>query len=366
MSEVLVKKGAIHVYRIFDIAEEINMSKVEQLLRDSRGPDRFMVPRYIDRAIIVKSLPVSFHIGEVTLSLKTGSYKADVLVKVRDYGVLSIIYQIQIAADTEWSELIRIAASLEEGTEIDQLAAQQAKEVKEALLPALKQPNDWKVFEDYIIYFLQELSEPNVDELLKRADIPSLLLAEDDTVISAKTRDLILENIHRYSESDCAIVEWNSAFVLEPKGSHEIPDILEFALTHLLEMRYYDELLDNRLGILYDEIEHSKGRPLRGSFAQTYQDASSRYIEFCEFIERVENSLKVVGDFYLATVYRSANRRFRLSDWQQNITRKMNILAQVSSLLQGEVNMRRSHLLEITVVLMIAFEIISAVLHWFH
>lgn len=58
MSEILVQKGAIRVYRIFDIAEEINISQVEALLRDSRGPDKFRVPKYIDRAMIVKSPPL--------------------------------------------------------------------------------------------------------------------------------------------------------------------------------------------------------------------------------------------------------------------------------------------------------------------
>ncbi|MGZ3682673.1 MAG: hypothetical protein ACXVCI_02415 [Bdellovibrionota bacterium] len=94
--------------------------------------------------------------------------------------------------------------------------------------------------------------------------------------------------------------------------------------------------------------------------------ASTRYIEFSEFTERVENSLKVVGDFYLATVYRAATRRFRLNDWQQDITRKMNLLAQVSSLLQGEVNIRRSHWLEITVIVLILFEVVSALLKVWH
>jgi hypothetical protein len=112
--------------------------------------------------------------------------------------------------------------------------------------------------------------------------------------------------------------------------------------------------------MLYDNIEVQKGKKLKGPYSQLYQETSQRYIEFTEFLERVENSLKVVGDFYLATVYRAACRRFRLADWQSSITRKMNILAQVSSLLQGELNIRRSHWLEIIIILLIGFEIVSA------
>jgi hypothetical protein len=362
---VKIKKGTILIYRIFDIAEEINVSVAAASLKDIRGRESFNVPKFIDRGIVVKSPPVGFGLGKVNIQLKGGiNLEAEVLGKVRDYGVLSLIYQIPICDGTDWQALVELAADLEEGSEIDLIALSQAKEVSERIQSALMKPAPLGIFEDYIIYFFEEFADGvSGKNLIEKADIPALLLAEDDTEISDITRKLILENQYKYGANDLTFVEWNSALVVEPGGGREVPDILEFAVTHLLEMRYYDELLDQRLNRLYQDIENSKGRLLKGKFAQLYQEASSRYIEFSEFIERVENSLKVVGDFYLATVYRAATKRFRLSDWQQNITRKMNLLAQVSSLLQGEVNMRRSHWLEITIILLIAFEIVSAILN---
>lgn len=363
---IKVKKGSVLVYRMFDIAEEVDMQKAEALLRDSRGQARFKVPKYIDRALIMKAAPVTFGYGEVDLQLKRSKKRATVSGKIRDYGVLSLVYQIPIEPGTDWDELIRLAADLEEGSEVDQIASVQSKAICDSIRPALKQHSEWNVFEDYILYFLEEIDGASTgEELLKRADIPSLLLAEDDIEISAKTREAIMGNTYQYSDKDLTLIEWNAALVLEPGGGREVPDIIEFAVSHLMEMRYYDDLLDKRLALLYDDIEKNKGSFLRSHFAQIYQDASSRYIEFSEFTERVENSLKVVGDFYLATVYRAATKRFRLADWQQNIMRKMNILAQVSSLLQGEVNARRSLWLEVTIILLIAFELISALAnHW--
>lgn len=358
---VKIKSGSVLVYRIFDIAEEIDLKGAETLLANLKGRETYKLPKFIDRALVVKNPPVAFGLPPVTVELECGTYRAEVLGKIRDYGVLSLIYEIHLAPGTSWEQLVALAADLEEGSEIDSLAERQAQELYGTLGPILRRPTQWKVFEDYIIYFLQEF-EGGVDasNLQARANLPALLLAEDKVPIGAETKKSILENFYQYGEKDLALVEWNSALVVEPDGGREVPDILEFALTHLLEMRYYDDLLDNRLAQLYDDIERSKGKMLRGKFHELYSEASSRYIEFSEFIERVENSLKVVGDFYLATVYRAANRRFRLPDWQQNITRKMNILAQVSSLLQGEVNIRRSHWLEITIILLIAFEIVSA------
>lgn len=360
---VYIEKGSVLVYRLFDIAEEINIPKAEACLQDIKGRENFKVPKFIDRGLIVKSRPVAFGLDPIDLQLECGTYRVEVLGKIREYGVLSLIYQIHLAPGTSWDALLALAADLEEGSEIDQLALQHSQTISERLKVALKTPTTWPVFEDYIIYFIEKFSDGiSAKNLLEKGDVPALLLSEDDTVIAKKTRESVTEHIYQYGETDMAIVEWNSALVVEPNGVRDVPDIIEFALTHLLEMRFYDDLLDSRLSKLYDDIEKSKNSVLRAPFAQVYQDASSRYIEFSEFIERVENSLKVVGDFYLATVYRAATRKFRLADWQQNITRKMNLLAQVSSLLQGEVNMRRSHWLEITIILLIAFEIVSALI----
>ena len=363
MSSVVIKKGSVLVYRIFDISEEVNIQKVEAILKDFRGPDTFKVPKFIDRGIIMKSRPISFGLGGVELDLDCGKFHADVLAKVRDYGVVSLVYQISLPANTTWDDLLKLAVDVEEGSEIDQVAISHCKNLVEQIKPALKTPNTWESFEDYIIYFLEEFEgDTSAKNILARADVSSLLLAEEKIQIASETRMSILENRYQYSDEDLALIEWNSALVIEPKGGRDVPDILEFAVTQLLEMRFYDDLLDNRLKILYDNIEKKKSSIFGGRYNDIYQESSSRYIEFSEFIERVENSLKVVGDFYLAILYRAATRRFRIADWQKNITRKMGLLAQVSSLLQGEVNIRRSHWMEITIIVLIAIELASALL----
>jgi hypothetical protein len=359
--KVSITKGKILIYRIFDLGEEISLEKARLCLKDVRGNPPLQVPKFIDRGIVVRHQPLAFGLGEEKVQLENETLSLSTIGRVRDFGVLSLLFEYTIPPGSTWDELREKAVALEEGTAIDDLACRIKDEVALLLTPAINKPSHWRTFEDYTIYFLQELDGANGENLIDRVDVPALLLAERNPQIAEETRKSVLENQYRYLADDLAIVEWNSALVVEPDGGSEVPDILEFAVTHLLEMRYYDYLLEQRLQVLYNDIEKSRGRWLRGRYHELYQEASSRYIEFAEFIERVENSLKVVGDFYLATVYRAANRKFRLSDWQQNVTRKMNLLAQVSNLLQGEVNTRRSHWLEITIILLIAFEIVSAI-----
>jgi hypothetical protein len=170
--------------------------------------------------------------------------------------------------------------------------------------------------------------------------------------------------VNQYSKSDLTVIDWNSAFVVEPSGRKEVPEVIEFALTHLMEMRYYDQLLDQRLTTLYDAIEATRGKLFSSRFSKIAKESSAMYIELTEFLERVDSSFKVIGDFYLAKIFRSSTEEFRIRDWEENITRKLNLLAQVSKMLQGEVDVSRSLYLEIAVVILISYEVIMTALKW--
>ena len=83
-------------------------------------------------------------------------------------------------------------------------------------------------------------------------------------------------------------------------------------------------------------------------------------IELSEFIERVENSLKIVGDVYLARVYEGALQELRIARWTEQVTRKQRLLQQAYSLLKGETDTGRALTLETMVVVLILFEILMA------
>jgi hypothetical protein len=363
----LIKRGTILVYRVFDIAEEVDLRSVENVLRDASATARVTIARNRGNAVVIRNAPVRLNLGKVPVRVFDGTIQAELLATVWDYGVLSLVFQIPIAEGTTWSSLVPKGAVLNGDIpgieELNQLAREKARELTQLMRPALKRVNEWDVFEDYTIYFLEELTGVDkVSQLLERGAVPELILGEHKEKLSPKSRNGIRDVSFQYSESDLAVIDWNSAIVIEPSGQRDIPDVLEFALTHLLEFRYYDDLLDDRLTELYDSIELGKNTLFRGDFAKISHEANSRYIEFSEFLERIDNSLKVVGDFYLAVIFRGAIRRFRIPDWQESLSGKMNLLARVSELLQGEVNTRRAHMLELIIIMLITFEIVSALI----
>jgi hypothetical protein len=365
--EVTLKQGYTLVYRVFDIGEEINLSAAEKILANQAYRARLKLTKAAGQALIIRDPPIRLNLGESILQIGGKTVSAELVATVWDYGVVSLVFQLPIVQGTTWTELVKLSDLLQSDAAtvgyIDELARTRASEITKLLGNSLKRPIDHALYEDYVIFFIQEVNEIRLaSELIAKVDIESLILGESSEALSERMRKPISEYLFQYAENDLAVVDWNSALVLEPSGKREVPDILEFALTHLLEFRFYDELLDVRMRELYDQVEARRQSLWASYFSSSSKEANTRFLEFSEFIERVDNSLKVVGDFYLAGIFRAAVRRFRLADWQQSVTRKLNLFTRVSELLQGELNVWRGHVLEFVVIFLIAFEIVSAIL----
>lgn len=358
---VSINKGSILIYRVFDIAEEINLQEVERIFSSQAASSRLRFLLSPRQVVIMRNAPVTVSLGESELTLLDRQVKAEVFAKFWDYGVLSLQFQIPIEPGSSWATLVDWGARIELDTLLDEAARFRAQELVHVVRPAMRDPHHWQEIEDYVIYFFEDISGiQKARDLVTHADVAKLILAEPHAEISEASRQEILsEGIYQYAENDLTIIDWNSAIVVEPSGKKEVPEVIEFVLTHMMEMRYYDGLLDERLSTIYDAIEESRSRFFSNRFNVLSREASARYIEFSEFIERVDNSFKVVGDFYLAKIFRGAGEQFRIPEWEANISRKINIFSNLSELLQGEVNANRSLWLEVTIVVLITFELFT-------
>ena len=85
-------------------------------------------------------------------------------------------------------------------------------------------------------------------------------------------------------------------------------------------------------------------------------------IEATSLFERVDNALKLIGDHYLARVFELASTRFHLRGWHQSIRRKLETVGDVYDLLVQQAGGQRMEALEITVIALIALEIVLAIL----
>ena len=219
--------------------------------------------------------------------------------------------------------------------------------------------------EDYVVGVANAFSEKiTAEALIRRLDLVPLLSGEHRPLSEGARRDLLR---HRYSyyTDDLVVLTWDRAFIYEPRGDADVIDVLEVANAQLLEMRYYDELLDAELPRMYDLVEATRRRwPLPGArrFADLARRLYTMVAEVTELTEKVDNALQVTEDVYLARIYAAALELFRVPTVSAAVDRKLSIIRDTYAALYDEAHSSRSELLEIFVLVLIAVEIVLAVI----
>jgi hypothetical protein len=359
-----VQDGTVRIYRLLDVADGIDLARAEELASAPKARFGLASPR-TRSAIEIVHPPLRLGLGAREIPLAAGPRRAEVQASLFDYGVASVAFDLSIPPGTALEDLLPLAEELLDRSTpaLDELARRVAAEVAQALLPALDKPHAWEGMETYTVFVVRSFDRRVTGaELLERAPLARLLLGETDPApLSAGERADVLKHRFAYLETDLAVVDWNSAFVHEPSGSSDVPDLLELATAQLLELRYYDAFLDGELRAIRGEVERARGRSL---FTRRYnvllRRTAALLLDMSEMVDRVENAVKIVGDFYLARLYQAALGRFRLPAWQESVLRKHRMLAEVNHTLADGADTRRAELLEITVIALIAWEVLYA------
>jgi hypothetical protein len=364
---LVVREGRVLAYRQLDVADEIDLVACQAQLQAS-APRRGGLTREGAQSLVISSPPLEIPLGPRAIALpRTGKrLDSEVSVRVFDYGAISFSFEIPISPGTTVGDLSLWCDELYDSAELDKAAREMVEPLLTRLRHSVRGRHDWHAVEAYTVVYVRRLEgDPSAGEVLGSPSLASLVLGEPTNKrLSSTQREDVLKHAHSYFDDDLVVVDWNCAFVLEPSGSRDIPDILELASSQLLELRYYDELFDAELARVYGELDRAHRHGLRDVVRSPWADLGHRVVrrlvELSEFAERVDNTLKVIGDFYLARVYESAVRRFRIRAWQASIDAKQALLAQSHSLIRGEIDARRTTLLELVVIVLILVEVILA------
>lgn len=356
-----IERGALLVMRQFDLADEIDLRRLQELLPATRqGLTR---PRA--SALVLLNPPVALALGHRTLVLAGTQVEAELSARVFDFGAVSVRLRIALPEGTSWSRLSALVQAAQGDESLTRVAREAAGKLASQIAPAMSSSHESPIFEDYIVAQIERFAPATRPDALPPDAVARMLLGERDDANLAPTEiSEALSARSSYYGDDLCVVGWNTALVVEPSGDPDTVDVLEFANAQLLELRYYDELLDRRLGRLYDEVAARRGRGLAllSNYGSVQREAMALILEIAEFIERVENALKIIGDVYLARVYAGAVESLRIPAWERSVNRKQELLHQVYEVLKSEVDASRDQLLEGTIVLLIVFEIGMAML----
>lgn len=364
-----ITKGRILVYRVYDIGEEVDLEKAEKILSEApTSRSKFRLKKINRQAVIVSNDPLSVFLGQYSFIAKEKEFVCEISAKLWEFGTVSITFEYHIPEGTTIDGLRVLASVIQDYEDLEDYARNKAHELSNQIHSAIGKLNPIKeaeIYEDYILYFIEKFSQDFEDAsvILNQEDIAALIVNEEKNTLSPQIYERVYESRLQYYKNDLAVIDWNSAFIIEPSGLLDIPDVIEFALNQLLEMRYYDDLLDKKLREIYSTIELKDISIFSARYTDLALEAGQRYIEIAEIVESVENSLKVIGDLYFSVVFRMASKKFRFSDWQSSIDNKLDNLADICKLLLDHINHRRSQLLEIIVVILISIELIPLYEH---
>lgn len=366
--DLRIQKAQILCYRLYDVADEIDLEVARRTL--SEGTRRLKLARQGSEYLQLPNPPLGFELGRKLLALTTGNVHVEATARIFDHGAISIILSVPVTEGLPFDALTPLADELYDSVVVDEIALELVNLVRQRISDAIVASHLWEQSESYTIIFAEKIEGiSTAGDLLERTNLARLLLGEAKLQLSSSQISEVTQHKFSYTNADLAVVDWNSAFVWEPSGSRDIPDVLEIVNAQLLELRYYDSILDAQLKWIYDEIQR-KRRSTLSIFSSPYKELARRvlatWMEMSEFIERVENSLKIIGDFYLAKVYEAGLRRMRIAAWQSSVTRKQAMLANVYQLLKGEVDTDRSLTLELAITALIVTELLVALASLVH
>jgi len=360
-----IRSGRIIIFHLFELAEEVDLNRLRQIWADSTVGQ--LVPRrHQAGAIQFRDPPVILPLGARPLTSRlSGSVRA----KIYDFGVASIAWEI--VAPPTWSELIEISAELQEDLDLEAASRRVLDEMRDRLIPACRSPiPDSKLIEDYYVFYVEAFgTEATGEEILARhgSELAHVLRGERGGNLSNDERRDALRLRHSYRDDDLIVITYNSTFVYDREPTTEHIDVLEFANAQLLDLRYFDSLMDRELEEIYDGIQRrAPGMAVRGKLLYTVQRLNRLMIEVYDLREKIRNALKLVGEMYSARIYRMISDQLRLERWDQAVEDKLSISQNVYKVLLEELNQRRSVTLEVVIVLLILLEVILFIISMRH
>jgi hypothetical protein len=228
--------------------------------------------------------------------------------------------------------------------------------------------------ESYTAYCLLECEEDPAAFIAAHKEAAAALLVGEES--GALHESQIAEALSRpfsYGHHDYAVFDMDRCILVDPRGDYDdILLIAEHANYRLLELRALDRHLDLRLSeaekdlTAYGSKRRGKKRSragLRGNAPKTkFARIQALRFESLFILENLENSAKIIGDFYLGQIYDQLCKIFNTDGWSRSVQRRLDVLSSVYDMAKTDSAERRMVALEIVfIVVCVIFPAIQIV-----
>ncbi len=354
--------GVCHALFAFDVGQAIDLDMVERLVSRHRQRETIRQRRRAPQHFQFEPPPL--RISEFSLPVEVGRFVTQPTIDLilYDFGSISVAFALPLRCGMD--ELLDLSNQLYENPALQQQARRHVDEFLNIIAPAVTSAGQTPLVEDYAIFMLDALPGP-VDSLLREhaALFARILRSEAGALSSDEIGDAISARIS-YTPDDLTLVDWNAALVFG-KDADDVRSVLEFANVELLEMRHLDGQLDRALDQAYVSLVRRRWAPLSllGGYGRDLRRIARLQADSAVLFEGVNNALKLIGDQYLARLYRLASLRLHLPEWDASILRKLQTLESIYEKVTDQANTRRMELLEWIIILLIAVSMILPLVH---
>ncbi|MGE0826254.1 MAG: hypothetical protein AB7G75_19600 [Candidatus Binatia bacterium] len=355
-----IENGTCYVLFAYDVALSIDLDEAERRLSNvaQRGSlkSKHPAPAHFEYQ------PAPVRVTQTVEVLAIGDYRTAPTVDLifYNFGAVSAVYNIPLQGTL--SELRELSETLYDNELLLADSQQRVEQILSLITPALSKVELPDVVEDYVIFQIREFSSPCSPEELRTIypqEIAQILRAEKQLLSSQEIHEALSQRLS-FGLADAVFVDWHAALIFDKEGD-DVRSVLEFANVELLEMRYLDHRLDDALDRSYNVLSRRRTwAPLRvfGSYRADLRQVALLQADSAILFEGVNNALKLLGDQYLARVYRLASQRFHLSEWDGSILRKLETLESIYQKMSDDAANQRIEILEWIIIILIAVEIV--------
>lgn len=355
--------AALQLYQLYDLADSIDLERAREALAAPSTRMRPVVTR--GASIDMPQLPLVVGLGPAAVSLAGMSLQGRLIGRIYDLGIVALCAMLDLPAALSWEDAADLIAAAQGGSKAPLACfAQGLETLRAALAPAVSRPNQTVRTEDYAILLIDRLGAGQAASHLARHPTLLRVALGERRPLSAPAS--ALATTLSYYEDDLILLTWSATIVIEPDASarEDAAFLLEFANVQLLAFRSYDDQVERDLARIAPRIARSR-RPrwwLLGATTRFLHEIHALIADTTETSARVENALKVTEDVYWNRVYTAALAVLRVDVWRSGIAETLAVLRESASLLNDEAEVARSTLLEWLVIVLIAFELVLALL----
>jgi hypothetical protein len=358
ISELGIERGLCHRLFAYDGARSIKLDAAERRIHETTHREtikhKHRAPSYFTFQ------PPPLRTTQEIDPIEFGRYRlsSSVDLVVYDFGAVEVIYTIPIGGPVK--DLLNLSEELYDNEFLLADSRSRVEQLIRMMGDAVTKPHAPDIVEDYAIYHIESFTHPlnlNAFASENAQEIARILRAERQALSDEEVQDALATRIS-FGIEDLTIADWNAALVVDREGD-DIRTVLEYANVELLEMRWLDQKLDLALNDAYETIARpSLNLPrMLGYYSADLRRLAELQVDNAILFEGVNNTLKLLGDQYLARVYALINKRFHLDEWDASILRKLQTLESIYGKISDQAGSRRLEMLEWVIILLIAFSV---------